>query len=74
MAYLLGSNIAVKISMEDPYNGLSEESLTWAQNVLLQLNLAHIFTPILTVMGSIFNQNGFYVLEKICDTISIFQY
>ena len=36
--------------------------------------MAHILTPILTVVGGIFNQNGFYVLEKICDTISIFQY
>lgn len=69
MAYLLGSYIATVYSMKDPFQGQKG-----SQDVLLQLNLAHIFTPILTVVGGIFNQNGFYVLEKICDTVSIFQY
>ena len=69
MAYLLGSYIATVYSMKDPFRGQSG-----SQDVLFQLNMAHILTPILTVVGGIFNQNGFYVLEKICDTISIFQY
>ena len=69
MAYLFGSYIATKYSMENPFQGQ-----VGSQDVLLQLNLAHIFTPILTVVGGIFNQNGYYVMEKMCDTISIFQY
>lgn len=39
-----------------------------------QLNLAHIFTPILTMLGTIANHNQWYVLEKVFDTVSIFQY
>jgi hypothetical protein len=69
MAFLFGSYIATNYSMKDPFKGQ-----TGAQDVLLQLNLAHIFTPILTVVGGIFNQNGCFVLEKLCDTVSIFQY
>ena len=67
MAYLFGSYYATNYSLEDPF-----QNQEGARDVLFQLNLAHIFTPILTVVGGIFNKNGYFVLEKISDTISIF--
>ena len=40
----------------------------------MQLNLAHIFTPIFTGLSLIANAYEYHVIEKIFDTISIFQY
>ena len=45
-----------------------------AHNVLLQLNIAHILVPIFNAMSLICNKNDSYVMEKLFDTISIFQY
>ena len=46
MAYLIGSYIATEYSMDDPFKGQH-----FAKEVLLQLNLAHIFTPIFVILG-----------------------
>ena len=48
MAYLVGSQIAVKYVLEDPY-GVNPG----AEAVLFQLNLAHIFTPIFNLLSLI---------------------
>ena len=69
MAYLVGSYIAVNIVLDDPYKDNKD-----AEDVLMQLNLAHILTPIFTGLSLIANGYGYHVLEKIFDTISIFQY
>jgi len=50
MAYLIGSYIATEYSMDDPFKGQH-----FAKEVLLQLNLAHIFTPIFVILGQIAN-------------------
>jgi hypothetical protein len=69
MAYLVGSYIAVNIVLDEPFkNG------DGSRDVLLQLNLAHILTPIFNGLSLLANSYGFHVLEKIFDTISIFQY
>lgn len=67
-AYLFGSYIATEYVMGKPFSSAEE------QNVFLQLNLAHIFTPILMIMANIANHYEFYVLERVFDTVSIFQY
>lgn len=69
MAYLLGSYIAVNFVLEKPF-----EKNEGSEDVLLQLNLAHIFTPIFNGLSIIANYYQYHVLEKIFDTISIFQY
>lgn len=69
MAYLVGSYIAVNFVLEDPF-----EKQEGSEDVLLQLNLAHVFTPIFTGLSIIANSKKYHVLEKIFDTISIFQY
>jgi hypothetical protein len=72
MAYLVGSYIAVNfvlVEYGDPF--LQQPG---SDDVLLQLNLAHIFTPIFTGLSLIANSYEYHVLEKIFDTISIFQY
>lgn len=54
MAYLFGSYIATNYSMvgdgKDPFKGQH-----FSRDVLLQLNLAHIFTPIFMGLGAIAN-------------------
>lgn len=67
MAYLIGSQIAVRVVLKD-----GTEIGENAAAVLLQLNLAHILTPIFTGLSLIANSYGYHVLEKIFDTISIF--
>jgi len=52
--------------------GVEKDAL--AMDVLFQLNLAHILTPIFNLISIIATVNGWFVLSKICDTISIFQY
>ena len=69
MAYLVGSYIAVNVVLTDPYKDNED-----AEDVLVQLNLAHILTPIFTGLSLIANEYEYHVLEKIFDTISIFQY
>jgi hypothetical protein len=71
MAYLVGSYIAVNFVLveDDPF-----KQQPGSADVLLQLNLAHIFTPIFTGLSLIANKYEYHVLEKIFDTISIFQY
>jgi len=67
MAYLIGSEIAVYYVLDDPFT-----ANPGSENVLKQLNLAHIFTPIFNLLSLIANHYEFHVLEKIFDTISIF--
>lgn len=50
------------------------QSMNEANSVLLQLNIAHILVPIFNAMSLLCNKNESYVMEKIFDTISIFQY
>jgi hypothetical protein len=50
MAYLIGSYIATNYSLEEPFKGQH-----FAKDVLLQLNLAHIFTPIFMILGQFAN-------------------
>ena len=69
MAYLVGSYIAVNFVLVNPF-----EKQLGSDKVLFQLNMAHIFTPIFTGLSLIANSYGYHVLEKIFDTISIFQY
>ena len=71
MAYLVGSYIAVNFVLTE---GDTFDQNPGSENVLLQLNLAHIFTPIFTGLSLIANSYEYHVLEKIFDTISIFQY
>lgn len=80
MAYLIGSQIAVNMVLKNPFE--TNDTMDPAQvlqiqsseDVLFQLNLAHILTPIFTGLSLIANNKGYNVLEKIFDTISIFQY
>ena len=75
MAYLVGSYIAVNFVLKSDVPGETIYSLQpGSEDVLLQLNLAHIFTPIFTGLSLIANEYEYHVLEKIFDTISIFQY
>ena len=81
MAYLIGSIIATKYVLEYPTKeeidqmGAEEfKDFQEAHSVLLQLNIAHILVPIFNAMSLICNKNDSYVMEKIFDTISIFQY
>ena len=73
MAYLVGSQIAVYyvLGEEDAYDPKAEG---YDKAVLLQINLAHICTPIFNGLSIIANSKGAFVLEKMFDTISIFQY
>lgn len=57
----------MKLVLEDPY-----KDHEGADKVLLQLNLAHICTPILNFLSLITNLYEWHVLEKIFDTASIF--
>jgi hypothetical protein len=50
MAYLMGSYIATEYSMTDAF---ANQEI--AKDILFQLNLAHILTPILNLVGGIFN-------------------
>jgi hypothetical protein len=50
MAYLVGSYIAVNMVLQDPYENNEE-----AKQVLFQLNMAHILTPIFTGLSLIAN-------------------
>ena len=72
MAYLLGSYIAVKVldANGDAYSAEDGSD----RDVLLQLNIAHICTPVFNGLSIVANSKGYFVLEKIFDTISIFQY
>lgn len=81
MAYLIGSIIATKyvlpVTSKEEIAKMGAEELTEfkeAHNVLLQLNIAHILVPIFNAMSLICNKNDSYVMEKLFDTISIFQY
>jgi len=67
MAYLVGSYIAVNYVLDKPF-----DKVEGSESVLLQLNLAHIFTPIFTGLSLVANSKGYYVMEKVFDTISIF--
>ena len=66
MAYLVGSYIARNIVVDQ------NEVLPRQDRVLLQLNLAHICTPIITMFSNIANNNQYFVLEKIFDIISMY--
>ena len=70
MAYLVGSQIAVYVVLK----GTGIENDKVAMNVLFQLNLAHILTPIFNFISIIATMNDYFILSKVCDTISIFQY
>ena len=67
MAYLLGSYIARGIiNMEYSQPG--------ADAVLLQLNIAHILVPIFSLLSIWCDMKQYYVISKMLDMISIFQY
>jgi len=71
MAYLIGSYIAVNyVLKEDAYSAEDGSD----KDVLIQLNIAHICTPVFNALSIVANSRGYHVLEKIFDTISIFQY
>ena len=70
MAYLVGSQIAVKCVLHED----ALDSNPGSESVLFQLNLAHFFTPLLNLLSLISSHYECHVLEKIFDTISIFQY
>ena len=69
MAYIVGSQIAVNYVLDHPF-----DRDPVAYDVLLQLNLAHICTPILNLLSLISSGYECHVLEKLFDTVSIFQY
>jgi hypothetical protein len=69
MAYLLGSYIAVNYVLKEEAYSAEDGS---DRDVLLQLNFAHICTPVFNGLSIVANSKGYYVLEKIFDTISIF--
>ena len=68
MAYLLGSYYANHYVIDPKDNGPG------AEDVLFQLNLAHILVPVFTFCSILSNFYGWQVLEKIFDIVSIFQY
>lgn len=75
MAYLIGSQIAVRYVLGcESLECEAFEQNPGSDSVLFQLNLAHFFTPLLNFLSLICQHYQFHVLEKIFDTVSIFQY
>jgi len=68
MAYLWGSFISMKVLTPEERNHVE------ANKILFQLNLAHILTPISTLCSNLADAKELYVLSKLFDTFSIFQY
>ena len=71
MAYLVGSQIALRFVLGEE-NAFDPAANGYDKDVLLQVNLAHICTPVLNGLSVVANQKGYFVLEKMFDTISIF--
>ena len=70
MAYLVGSQFAVRCVLDED----AFDQNPGSDSVLFQLNLAHFFTPLLNLFSLICDHYEYHVLEKIFDTVSIFQY
>ena len=70
LAYLVGSQIAVYVVLKG--TGIEKDQI--AMSVLFQLNLAHILTPISNFISMMATMHGYFILSKVVDTFSIFQY
>ena len=73
MAYLVGSIISCQYVLDvskevnfDPENDPADPN-----DVLFQLNMAHILVPVFNLLSIICEKYGYNVLDKVFDTISI---
>ena len=71
LAYLVGSYISVYVILSEDERPPPDDD---AYNVLLQLNIAHILVPVFNLLIILCELKGSFVLSKIFETVSVFQY
>ena len=68
VAYLFGSYIArVHVLKDEHFDSTSLD-------ILYQINLAHFLVPCFNIMSFLSSENGYNVISKTLDIVSIFQY